>query len=121
MTKNNSDAVKIGQKIKQLRRNIGLTQEQLAEKIGIDNKLLSRIETGRCFPSLKITNELTKIFRFNFLDLMETYQIEKIEIPDNYYTQSINILNSANTKQERKFYLDALKHTQKCLKHINFV
>ena len=118
MAKNNSkeEALLIGSKIKQLRKQKGMTQEQLSEKIGIDNKLLSRIETGRCFPTLKVANELTKFFSFNFYDLIEGKIPQNIEIPDNYFTQSINILNSASNTQERKFYLDALKHTQKCLK-----
>lgn len=112
----NDEARIIGTKIKQLRKQCGLTQEQLSEKIGIDNKHLSRIETGRSMPTLKIANELSKLFSFNFYDLINNPTIDKIEIPDNYYTQSLNILNSAKSKQERICYLEALKHTQKCLK-----
>ena len=116
MVKDNKEACIIGNKIKQLRKQWGYTQEQLSEKIGIDNKHLSRIETGRSLPTLKIANELTKLFNFNFYDLINNPTNTKIEIPDNYYTQSLNILNSANSEQERKCYLEALKHTQKCLK-----
>ena len=116
MVKIIDEAVIIGAKIKQFRKKYGMTQEQLSEKIGIDNKHLSRIETGRCFPTLKIANKLTKIFNFNICDLTESESIEKIQIPDNYYAQSVNILNSANSAKERKFYLAALKHTQECLK-----
>lgn len=112
----NDEARIIGTKIKQLRKQCGLTQEQLSEKIGIDNKHLSRIETGRSMPTLKIANELSKLFSFNFYDLINNPTIDKIEIPDNYYTQSLNILNSAKSKQERICYLEALRHTQKCLK-----
>lgn len=111
-----NEASIIGAKIKQLRKLKGLTQEQLSEKIGIDNKHLSRIETGRSMPTLKIANELSKLFNFNFYDLINNQSVIDIEIPDNYYTQSLNILNSANSKQERICYFEALKHTQKCLK-----
>ena len=86
----NDEARIIGTKIKQLRKQCGLTQEQLSEKIGIDNKHLSRIETGRSMPTLKIANELSKLFSFNFYDLINNPTIDKIEIPDNYYTQSLN-------------------------------
>ena len=111
-----SEAFIIGEKIKELRRLKGLTQEELSEKIGIDYKKLSRIETGRCLPSLKIAQALSKEFEFNFCSLFDNEVNEKIEIPDNYFVQALNILKSAKTKQERIYYLEALKHTQKCLK-----
>ncbi len=42
----------IGARIKELRRQTGLTQEQLAERVGLDSRHLSRLEVGRHFPSL---------------------------------------------------------------------
>ncbi len=115
MKKNNKEANIIGAKIKELRLLKGLTQEQLSEKIGIDSKKLSRIETGNSMPSLKITKELTNELGFNFYDLIENSSDVKIEIPDNYFVQSLNILKTAKNKQEKACYLEALKHTQKCI------
>lgn len=112
--KQNKEAEIIGAKIKELRLLKGLTQEQLSEKIGIDNKKLSRIETGKTLPSLKLTGELNKIFNFDFYNLIENKK-QKVCIPDNTLIQALNIFNSAKNKEERKLYLDALKHTQKCL------
>lgn len=66
-------------------------------------------------PSLNIAKDLTKILNFNIYDLIETPFSEKIEIPDNYFMQSLNILKSAKNVEEKKCYLNALKHTQKCL------
>ena len=111
----NIEAIVVGKKIKELRLLNGLTQEQLSEKIGIDNKRLSRIETGVTLPSLKIAKELTKLFDFNLYELIDNHAAEKIEIPDNYFIQSLNIIKSAKTKEEKLCYLEALKHTQKCL------
>ena len=42
----------IGVRIKELRKQAGLTQEQLAEQVGLDSRHLSRLEVGRHFPSL---------------------------------------------------------------------
>lgn len=44
--------VLIGARIKALRKQAGLTQEQLAERVGLDSRHLSRLEVGRHFPSL---------------------------------------------------------------------
>lgn len=42
----------IGVRIKVLRKQAGLTQERLAEKVGLDSRHLSRLEVGQHFPSL---------------------------------------------------------------------
>ena len=41
----------LGRRIKELREKRGYTQQQLAEKIGIDQRNLSKIECGITFPS----------------------------------------------------------------------
>ena len=109
------EALFIGAKIKELRVLKGLTQEQLAEKIEIDTKKLSRIETGRSLPSLIIIKRLTKEINLNIYDLLEKPNGVVTEVLDSYYIQSCNILKSAKNKQEKVCYLEALKHTQKCI------
>jgi len=42
----------LGARIKELRKQADLSQDQLAEKVGIDGKYLSRIEVGKRYPSL---------------------------------------------------------------------
>ena len=42
----------LGMRIKELRKVRGLSQEELAEMIGIDPKHLCRIEVGNSYPSL---------------------------------------------------------------------
>ena len=54
----------LGLRIKEVRKNKKLTQTQLAEKIGIDYKHLSRIEVGSSYPSI---NTLEKIAFFSHL------------------------------------------------------
>lgn len=41
-----------GQVIQRIRKDRGMTQEQLAEKVGIDPNSISRIERGRLIPAL---------------------------------------------------------------------
>lgn len=65
----------LGKRIKELRKNAGLTQEQLAEMIDIETTSLSGIESGRHFPSLptlekiafSLNTELKSLFDFNHL------------------------------------------------------
>jgi len=75
----------LGKRIKELRKSANLTQEKLAEMIGIETTSLSGIESGRHFPSMvtleKIANilnvEIKALFDFqNFVS--ETEMKEKI-------------------------------------------
>ena len=50
--------MKIGNKINQLRKLSGMTQEQLAEKLGVSNKTISKWETGKCMPDYSIVKSL---------------------------------------------------------------
>lgn len=56
------DPLKIGQKIRQLRKQNNLTVEELAKKIGVTKGFISRIENNSSQPSfntlIKISNEL---------------------------------------------------------------
>lgn len=66
----------LGLRIRELRRRAGLTQEQLAELLGIDQKHMSRIELGKSYPSLdrleKIASTvnipLPGLFKFGHLE-----------------------------------------------------
>ena len=47
------DQIKIGKFIAALRKDKGLTQEQLGEKLGVTNKTISRWRTAIICPMLK--------------------------------------------------------------------
>ena len=48
----------IGKFIAQKRKKKNLTQEQLAEKIGVSNKTISKWETGKCMPDYAVVKSL---------------------------------------------------------------
>ncbi len=47
-----SEKEKLGRRIKEIRRARGLSQEQLAELIGIEQKHVSRLEVGKSYPTI---------------------------------------------------------------------
>ena len=61
----------LGVRIKELRKTRGLSQEQLSEKIDIDPKHLSRIESGRSFPSLDTLEKLANALQVEIKDFFE--------------------------------------------------
>ena len=46
------DQIKIGKFIAALRKDKGMTQEQLGEKLGVTNKTVSRWENGNYMPDV---------------------------------------------------------------------
>lgn len=44
---NNSILIEMGKRISQKRKLLGLTQEQLAEKIGVSTQMISNLELGK--------------------------------------------------------------------------
>jgi transcriptional regulator with XRE-family HTH domain len=60
---------KIGQKLKKARKNSGITQEQLAEKVGMHYTSISRIETGDANPPVQTINKIAKALKIPLSDL----------------------------------------------------
>lgn len=49
-------------RIRKLREALGLTQEQLAQRIGVSRQAVNAIETGKYEPSIWIAYDLAKAF-----------------------------------------------------------
>ncbi len=116
----NENKENLGYKIKKMRKARGWTQEQLAEKIGIDNKHLSRIEKGYHMPNYQIIKKLAQIFNFDIRNF-EDISLEDISMPDKITLKSLQIINSAISDAEKKYYLEALQFAQKGLKLSNLI
>jgi transcriptional regulator with XRE-family HTH domain len=50
----------IGRQVAQARRNAGLNQSQLAERMGTTQSAVSRLESGRSVPSLRILEKVAR-------------------------------------------------------------
>ena len=66
-----------GKFLSQLRKEKGLTQLQLAEKLNVTDKAISRWETGKNYPDIEIFEDLSKILDISISELLEGKRIEK--------------------------------------------
>ncbi len=64
------DQIKIGKFIAERRKKENLTQMQLAEKLGITDRAISKWETGRAMPDSSIMLELCEILKITVNDLL---------------------------------------------------
>lgn len=64
------DQIKIGRFIALCRKDIHLTQAELAEKLGITNRAVSKWENGRCVPDASVMLELCELLHINVNELL---------------------------------------------------
>ncbi|WP_319409478.1 helix-turn-helix transcriptional regulator [uncultured Desulfosarcina sp.] len=88
----------LGARIRGLRTGRHYTQEQLAEKVGINPKYLSSIERGKENPTLDTFIKLAAALEVNVGDLF--YQLE-VENPDDRLKSIISLIDRASAEQQR--------------------
>ena len=67
----------LGARIKELRKAAGLSQETVAERVGIDAKHLSRLEVGGSYPSLDTLERLAQVFGVDLKDCFEFAHLDE--------------------------------------------
>lgn len=63
------DQIKIGKFISSLRKEKGYTQQDLADKLNVSNKSISRWENGKTMPDLSIIPDLCKVLGISINEL----------------------------------------------------
>lgn len=63
--------IKIGEFLKELRKEKGLTQEQLAEQFNISRRSVSRWETGNNMPDLDTLIEMADFYEIDLRELLD--------------------------------------------------
>lgn len=71
--------IEFGEKIRRMRQNRGLTQEQLAESIEISQRALSAIERGENFVTSETINKLLKVLNTTSEELFATNHLKEPE------------------------------------------
>ena len=65
------DLIKVGAFLQTLRKEKGLTQEQLAEQVGVARRTVSRWETGSNLPDLDILLELADFYSVDLREILD--------------------------------------------------
>lgn len=59
-------------KIKLYRTMLGLSQHELAEKVGVTRTTINSIENGKTIPSLKLANDIAVVLGRSISDVFHT-------------------------------------------------
>ena len=104
------DYYKIGQRIRKYRKARQLSQEQLAEQIGISTTHMSHIETGNTKLSLPVLVQLAKSLEVQADDLLSDAYFGR----QNTEAEILQILDRC-TERQLKILLDVLRTTKTAL------
>ena len=66
----NMDLIKTGKFLQLLRKETGFTQEELAEKLNVSRRTVSRWETGTNMPDLDILMELSDLYEVDIREIL---------------------------------------------------
>ena len=73
------DIQKIGKFLAQLRKECGLTQEQLGEKLGVTNKTVSRWENGNYLPPVEMLQVLSDLYGLTINEILSGQRLSQMD------------------------------------------
>lgn len=92
------DFIKIGKYIARKRKELGMTQKQLAEKLGMSDKSVSKWERGICFPDVSVYSELCMALGINLNEFLAGEDIAR----ENLAQHSGENFTGVETQSKRK-------------------
>ena len=82
-----------GKRIKELRKQKGITQEKLAEIVELDAKQIGNIETGSGFTTMNTLEKFAKIFE---VDISELFTFEHQKPREEIISKLIHQIQNAD-------------------------
>ncbi|MBQ7782841.1 MAG: helix-turn-helix transcriptional regulator [Oscillospiraceae bacterium] len=93
---------KTGKFIAHKRKEKNLTQEQLAEKLGVSNKTVSKWETGKCMPDYSVVKTLCDELEITVAELMDGEASEEKSVRTYDEEQIMNLLKRTQDLEKQK-------------------
>lgn len=98
-----------GQNVQKYRKYRNLTQEKLAELVGVDVTSISAVETGKYFPSADNLSKIADVLQIKFADLFE---FESLVPNDVMFEDIVSLVSSFKDDKKR---LNAVRNFVKTL------
>lgn len=111
--------MKLGDNLKRIRKENNLSQEQLAEKLGVSRQAVSKWESGQSYPEMDKVLTICKLFNYNIDELMNenVKEIDETKQAKNninkyiddffaYITKTVKMLGSMKFKEKLKCFIE---------------
>lgn len=92
---------KIGKFIAELRKDNNMTQVELANKLGITDRAVSKWENGRGMPDLSLLKPLCEILGISINELLSGEKLNQDEYQEKFEENIINTIDYTNKKLQK--------------------
>ena len=92
----------IGRYIARKRKEQNLTQEQLAERLGVSNKTISKWENGKCMPDYSIIHQLCDALHVTLPELMDGEDAAESSVRTYDDAQILDLLRRTQELERQK-------------------
>ena len=99
------DQIAIGKFITKKRKEQNLTQEQLAERLGVSNKTISKWETAKCMPDYAVVKKLCEELNVTVSELMDGEENDEKSIRAYDEEQILDLLRRTQELEKQKVML----------------
>jgi len=96
------DQKKIGEFISVLRKERGMTQQQLADAIGVSNKTISKWECGKGMPELALMLPLCDVLQINMNELLTGEHLSESSYPEQAEANMRTLIQETESRKKKK-------------------
>ena len=102
------DQKKIGEFLRTLRKEKGLTQEQLAEEFNVSGRTVSRWETGSNMPDISIISEIADFYEIDIRELIDGERKNEPVPEEETVSKIIEYADGENTHLSKKVMVSSI-------------
>ena len=99
----------LGERIRELRKNRGLTQEQLAEFVEVEQKHVSRLELGKSYPTIERLEKIAVALNVTLQDFFDFIHLADLETQAESIDEMLKGLDKENQKLAYKIIQSVIK------------
>ena len=98
-------ALEIGKFISEVRKEKGLTQKELAERLNVTDKAVSKWETGRSVPDIALLTPLADALGVTVVEILQGEKIETESFPEVSDEIVVRTMKIGNQKLKRSIFI----------------
>ena len=106
----------LNQRLKHFRTMSGLTQQQVADVLGLDRSTYAYYESGKTTPDIKSVNKLLKIFNISYYELMDETDPTTVSVSDPSVSDNdedkLHIFDLSKSEKKLVIYFRVLSPNQ---------
>ena len=101
--------LKLSEKLKTLRRNKNISQEKLAQYLGVTFQAISKWENGSTYPDIQLLPDIARFYGITIDELLQVDKIDEERLYDEYEDNAENLFRNGKRDEVLKLWQEAYK------------